>query len=147
MDAVNELTLALIRADSTAVTRGELDEAGYRAVAEELRRRFAVSRVAITLRESYSASDNGWSALLLDDSGFYRSPRYRIHVVDRVGGGDAFAASLIFGIAEKWEPQRTIDFAVAASCLKHTLEGDFNLVTRSEVENLLAGDASGRVQR
>jgi 2-dehydro-3-deoxygluconokinase len=136
-----------IRADSTAVTRGELDEAGYRAVAEELRRRFAVSRVAITLRESYSASDNGWSALLLDDSGFYRSPRYRIHVVDRVGGGDAFAAGLIYGIAERWGPQRTVDFAAASSCLKHSLEGDFNLVTRSEVETLLAGDASGRVQR
>lgn len=136
-----------IRAASTDVAGGMLSEEGYREVAAELRGRFGARRVAVTLRESHSASDNGWSALLHDASGFYRSPRYRIHVVDRVGGGDAFAAGLVFALSEGWEPQVAVDFAAAASCLKHTIEGDFNLVTRSEVEALMGGNASGRVLR
>jgi 2-dehydro-3-deoxygluconokinase len=136
-----------IRAGSTDFSGGVPSQEDYRAVAAELRSRFGARRVAITLRESHSASDNGWSALLHDDSGFYASARYRIHVVDRVGGGDAFAAGLIFALSDGWEPQAAVDFAVAASCLKHTIEGDFNLVARSEVEALMGGDAYGRVQR
>lgn len=136
-----------IRAGSADVRGGVLNTEAYQGVAAELRTRFGAGRVAITLRESHSASDNGWSALLHDDSGFYPSARYQIHVIDRVGGGDAFAAGLIFALSEGWEPQAAVDFAVAASCLKHTIEGDFNLVARSEVEALMGGDASGRVQR
>ena len=136
-----------IRAGSTDVGRGALNEEGFREVAAELRNRFGARCVAVTLRESHTASDNGWSGLLHDSTGFYRSPHYGIHIVDRVGGGDAFAAGLIFALAEGWGPQAAVDFAAAASCLKHTIEGDFNLVTRSEVEALMSGNASGRVQR
>jgi 2-dehydro-3-deoxygluconokinase len=136
-----------IRASSANITAGVLDEEGYRGVAGELRKRFGARRVAITLRESHSASENGWSGLLHDGTGFYKSPNYRIHIVDRVGGGDAFAAGLIYCLASGLGPQESVNFAAAASCLKHTIEGDFNLVTRAEVETLMGGDASGRVQR
>ena len=103
---------------------------------------------AITLRESYSASHNGWSACLFNGRKFVASARYELtHIVDRVGAGDAFAAGLIYGLATGMGDEATLNFAVAASALKHTIPGDLNLVTLSEVHNLLSGNTSGRVQR
>jgi 2-dehydro-3-deoxygluconokinase len=116
-------------------------------MAEHLRRRFDLQAVAMTLRESVSASVNRWSALLCGSEGIHRSGCYELQIVDRVGGGDSFAAGLIFGLLSKFEPQRTIDFATAASCLKHSIPGDFNLSTREEVEQLLAGAPGGNVNR
>jgi 2-dehydro-3-deoxygluconokinase len=131
------------------VTRGELDVAGYRAVAEQVTREFGPRRVAITLRESQSASDNGWSAVLWDaDAGaFHRSQRYDVRLVDRIGGGDSFAAGLIYGLVTGRTPEQALRFAVAASALKQTIPGDFNRVSAAEVDTLAKGDASGRVQR
>ena len=138
-----------IKSLSSDIGKGELDLAGYREVAQELAGRFNLQSVAITLRESLSASENGWSGLLYDsaDSGFSVSERYLIKIVDRVGGGDSFAAGLIYGMLQGWQRQKVIDFAAAASCLKHTIPGDFNMVSVDEVERLCKGDASGRVQR
>lgn len=136
-----------IKAPASDVTAGQISEEGYRQVAAELARRFNLKMVAITLRESFSAFDNGWSALLYDGEEFYRSRRYQIHIVDRVGGGDAFAGGLIYALLEGWSVREALEFAVAASCLKHTIPGDFNHVTREEVQTLMKGDASGRVQR
>lgn len=115
--------------------------------AEAMRRRFGLDCVASTIRQGISASVNRWSALLCRADGVFQGREYEIEIVDRIGGGDAFAAGLICGILAGDPPQRVIDFAVAASALKHTIPGDFNLVTREEVEQLLAGDQSGRVQR
>ena len=111
--------------------------------------RFGFKKVAITLRESYSASDNGWSAILFDSAlnEFYKSKKYDIHIVDRVGGGDSFGGGLLYGLLQGMSNQQSIEFAVAASCLKHTIPGDFNLVSVAEVEALMKGDGSGRVQR
>jgi 2-dehydro-3-deoxygluconokinase len=103
--------------------------------------------VAITLRESISANDNNWAAMLYDGGEFYFSKKYPIHIVDRVGGGDSFGAGLIYGFTAGLPPQETLEFAVAASCLKHSIEGDYNLVSVEEVRKLAGGDASGRVQR
>jgi len=116
-------------------------------MAELLRQRFNLDAVAMTFREAVSASVNGWSAMLCRQDGCRRSRRYEIQIVDRVGGGDAFAAGLIFGLASEYPAQQTIDFAAAAACLKHSIPGDFNLVSREEVEQLLSGGQSGRVQR
>jgi 2-dehydro-3-deoxygluconokinase len=123
---------------------GELDPP---EAADLLRKRFGLNAVAMTFREGISASVNRYSAMLRTGDGAYRSRAYEVQIVDRVGTGDAFAAGLIFGLVSGFEPQRTIDFAVAAACLKHSIPGDFNLVSRDEVEQLLAGDQSGRVQR
>jgi 2-dehydro-3-deoxygluconokinase len=112
-----------------------------------LQARFDFSHVAITLRESLSATVNNWSALLLADGAPVFSKKYRIQIVDRIGGGDSFAAGLIYGVCEGMSAQETLEFAVAASCLKHTIPGDFNLVTKEEVLTLLRGDSSGRIQR
>jgi 2-dehydro-3-deoxygluconokinase len=136
-----------IRADTTDVAAGRLSGEGYEKVAAELQKRFGARYVAITLRESRSASDNGWSALLFDGTSFYKSRKYDIHIVDRVGGGDAFAGGLIYGLSSGMANQKALEFAVGASCLKHTIPGDFNMVSLDEVETLLKGDASGRVQR
>ena len=136
-----------IKADTTDIAAGRLSCEGYERVAAELQKRFGARYVAITLRESRSASDNGWSALLFDGTRFYRSQKYDIHIVDRVGGGDAFAGGLIYGLSSGMAPQKALEFAVGASCLKHTILGDFNMVSLDEVETLLKGDASGRVQR
>ena len=106
-----------------------------------------MKKVAITLRESISASVNNWSALLYDGKDFYKSKKYTINIVDRVGGGDSFGGGLIHALLENYSMQDTIEYAVAASCLKHTIEGDFNLVSESEVKALMGGDGSGRVQR
>lgn len=136
-----------IKAGKSDVTAGELCEEGYRDVARQLQERFSLKGVAITLRESFSASDNGWSALYYDGKEYYRSRRYKVHIVDRVGGGDSFGGGLIYALNNGYAPQNAVEFAVAASCMKHTIVGDFNHMTVKEVENLAKGDASGRVQR
>lgn len=136
-----------IRAADTDVAAGEVNTAGYCDVAGQLAERFGFQKVAITLRESLSANDNYWSALLYDGKEYYFSKKYKMHIVDRVGGGDSFGAGLIAACLSGFEAQKTIEFAVAASCLKHSIEGDFNLVSMEEVWKLADGDASGRVQR
>ena len=136
-----------IKAPESDVVAGKLSEKGYRFVAEELMRRFGFELVAITLRESYSASDNGWSAMAYDGKNFYTSTKYRIHIVDRVGGGDAFAGGLVYSLINGKGVQEALEFAVAAACLKHTIPGDFNMVGVDEVESLRKGNVSGRVQR
>jgi len=132
------------------VTAGLLNVDGYRKAAEEVVATFGVKHVAVTLRESASASLNGWSAVLLDaetPTAFHQSQRYVVNVVDRIGGGDSFAAGLIFGLLTNRGSDASLKFAVAASALKQTIPGDFNRVSVAEVEGLVAGDASGRVQR
>lgn len=136
-----------ISSDNTDVTAGKINHEGYTEVAKKIEEQFGCRTVAITLRESYSASVNGWSAMLYKDGRAYFSKKYDIQLVDRVGGGDSFSGALIYALNERNEPQDQIDFAVAASCLKHTIEGDFNQVTVKEAENLMGGDGSGRVQR
>ncbi|MCI8610227.1 MAG: sugar kinase [Firmicutes bacterium] len=136
-----------IKAADTDVTTGTVNHRGYESVARQLTERFGFEKVAITLRESISASDNGWSAMLYEGGQCYFSKKYKVHIVDRVGGGDSFGAGLIFGSVSGYEPQQAIEFAAAASCLKHTVEGDFNMVSLEEVKKLAEGDGSGRVQR
>jgi 2-dehydro-3-deoxygluconokinase len=134
---------------NSEVTAGRLDLDGYRAAAESVARDFNVGLVAITLRESASASDNGWSAALWDRqaSAWHVGQHYDIRVIDRIGGGDSFAAGLIFGLVSGRTPEQALRFAIAASALKHTIPGDFNRVTADEVDRLARGDSSGRVQR
>ena len=136
-----------IAAEGTDIDAGKLNHDGYISVAQQICERFGCKKVAITLRGSISASDNDWAAMLYSDGQAYFSPTYRIHIVDRVGGGDSFGGGLIYSLLMDKEPQDVINFAVAASCLKHTIENDFNLVSVSEVEALAGGNASGRVQR
>ena len=137
-----------IRAKGSDITTGKLNEDGYQDVIHQLVDRFGFKYVAVTLRESYSASHNGWSGLLYDGQGFYRSRRYKIApIVDRVGGGDSFGSGLIYALITGKKPQEAVDFAAAASCLKHSISGDFNLVTVDEVEHLVGGDDSGRILR
>lgn len=135
--------------DGADVVGGHLDVAAYRMVAEQITRELGPSMVAITLRESLSASDNGWSAVLWDGQAnqFHQSQRYALRLVDRIGSGDSFAAGLIYGLATGRPPADSLRFAVAASALKHSIPGDFNRVSAEEVDRLAAGDASGRVQR
>ena len=131
------------------VESGKLDKAGYVSVAEQLVARFGVKQVAITLRTSLSAFDNLWAGMLYDAKSkkAFFSTEYKLHIVDRVGGGDSFGGGLVYALATGKKPQAAIDFAVAASCLKHSIEHDFNLVTVKEVEALAAGNGTGRVQR
>ena len=136
-----------IEAANTDINSGKLDHKGYISVAEQIVERFGCSSVAITLRSSISADDNDWAAMLYQNGEAYFSPSYRIHIVDRVGGGDSFGGGLIYSQLVGKDPQQSINFAVAASCLKHTISHDFNLVTVEEVESLAKGNASGRVQR
>lgn len=136
-----------INAETTDVTSGTLDLDHYISVAKQVKELADCELVAITLRESISASDNGWSALLYDGSNCLTTRRYPIHIVDRVGGGDSFGAGLIHGLCSGWDKQTALDFAVAASAMKHTIPGDFNLVNEAEVMKLAGGDLSGRVQR
>ncbi len=138
------------KAERTNVENAEIDEAGYFELAKELKKKFNFKSVAITLRESYSASRNGWSALLHDDKDCtipQRSKKYDIQIVDRVGGGDSFASGLIYGLLTKNNTKEALEFAAAASCLKQTILGDFNLVSVDEVEKLSKGGGSGRVER
>ncbi len=136
-----------IEADNTDIYGGKLDREGYVSVAKKLTEKFDFKGVAITLRESKSANDNDWLGMLYKDGQAYFSKKYSMHIVDRVGGGDSFGGGLIYSLMNGYEPQRAIEFAVAASCLKHTIEGDYNMVSVAEVQNLAGGDASGRVQR
>jgi len=136
-----------IKAANTDVTAGEVNKEGYKDVAKQLMDRFLFKKVAITLRESVSANDNVWSAMLYDGDAYYFSKEYKMHIVDRVGGGDSFGGGLIYAMLNEYEGQDAIEFAVAASCLKHSIEGDYNLVSLDEVKKLAGGDASGRVQR
>lgn len=135
-----------IRAGNTDVTKGALEREAYEEVARTLQERFGFRYVAITLRTSLSASDNRWAGMLYDGTAHY-SREYGVHIVDRVGGGDSFGAGLIYALLKGYPEQKAIEFAVAASALKHTVEGDFNLVRAEEVEALAGGDGSGRVQR
>ena len=136
-----------IEADNTDIYSGKLDRNGYISVAKKLTERFNFKGVAITLRESLSANDNNWSAMLYTDGTAYFSKKYAMHIVDRVGGGDSFGAGLIYSLLNGYDSQQAIEFAVAASCLKHSIEGDYNMVSVDEVKKLAEGDASGRVQR
>ncbi len=136
-----------IKANNTDITGGKISYDGYKQVAEKLVQKYGFKMVATTLRESISASDNNWSAMLYDGKEFYFSKKYNVHIVDRVGGGDSFGAGLIYSQLNNFSQQEAIEFAVAASCLKHTIEGDFNLMSVAEVKALAGGDASGRVQR
>jgi 2-dehydro-3-deoxygluconokinase len=139
-----------IRAPGANVTTGKVDPGHYRSVCQALAERFpSLKTVAVTLRGSVSASQNTWSGVLWNEGGYYIAPTYEIlPIIDRVGGGDAFMGGLIYGLHRfKDEPQTALDFAAAAACLKHSIPGDFNAVSVSEVETLVAGDASGRVSR
>lgn len=136
-----------ISAADTDVSKGEVNHEGYKDVARQLKERFGFRYVAITLRTSISANDNDWAAMLFDGKDYYFSKQYHMHIVDRVGGGDSFGGGLIYALLSGFDAQKTIEFAVAASCLKHTVEGDFNQVTADEVLRLAGGDGSGRVQR
>ena len=139
-----------LRAGKSDIESARLEEAAYAQVARTLKRTYGFKAVAITLRESFSASHNGWSALMLDNQDCatpYRSRRYDIQIVDRVGGGDSFAAGLIYGLLTQSDTQQALEYAVAASCLKHSIPGDFNLSTVAEVEKLAQGSGSGRVER
>lgn len=137
-----------IESTSSDINSGKLDKEGYKEVARKLQERFGFKKVAITLRESLSASHNIWSALLYENGEFFFSKKYDIFpIVDRVGGGDSFGAGLIYSFLNGKDAQTSIEFAVAASCLKHSIPGDFNLVSTKEVETLMKGNGSGRVQR
>jgi 2-dehydro-3-deoxygluconokinase len=145
-DIQSVLGLSVAGAD---VIGGHLDVDAYRSVAQQITRELGPSMVAITLRESISASDNGWSAVLWDGktNQFHQSQRYDVRLVDRIGGGDSFAGGLIYGLVTERSPADSLRFAVAASALKQTIPGDFNRLNVEEVDRLAAGDASGRVQR
>lgn len=136
-----------IKAENTDIEGGKIDGEGYKEVAKKLKERFGFSYVAITLRSSISANDNDWAAMLYDGKDCYFSRKYHMHIVDRVGGGDSFGAGLIYAMLDGKDAHGIIEFAVAASCLKHSIEGDYNMVSVAEVESLAGGNASGRVQR
>ncbi|MDR1092962.1 MAG: sugar kinase [Clostridiales bacterium] len=135
------------KAGKTDVASGELELGAYRGMFAEMRDAFGFKYIASSMRESHSASDNTWSGIMYDGKEFYQSRKYQVRIVDRVGGGDAFASGLIHGLSAKPDFKRALDFAVAASALKHTVFGDYNLVSADEVETLLQGDVSGRVRR
>lgn len=136
------------KAEKSDVTKGQLNLEGYKSVFARLHETFHFKYMATSLRESYSASDNGWSALIYDGKEFYHSRQYEIRLVDRVGGGDSFSGGLIHGLlAYEGDEKKALEFAVAASALKQTIPGDVNHVSKEEVETLMNGDASGRVQR
>lgn len=136
-----------IKARDTDVEAGKLNKNGYIEVAKEITEKYQIPYVATTLRKSISASDNLWSAMLYGNGKAYFSREYKVHIVNRVGGGDSFSAGLIYGMICQKTEQEMIDYAAAASCLKHSIEQDFNLVSVEEVLALAAGNGSGRVQR
>ena len=136
-----------ISAENTDIESGKVDHEGYKSVARQLMDKFGFEKVAITLRTSISASDNDWAGMLYDGEDYYFSKSYHLHIVDRVGGGDSFGGGLIYSILSEKSSKDAIEFAVAASALKHSVEGDYNRVSVSEVEKLAGGDGSGRVQR
>lgn len=136
-----------IEAENTDIYGGKLNKEGYKSVAKQLADKFGFKKVAITLRTSISASDNDWAAMLYDGKDYCFSKEYHLRIVDRVGGGDSFGAGLIYSLVSGKNTQEAVEFAVAASALKHSVEGDFNRVSVAEVEKLALGDGSGRVQR
>ncbi len=138
-----------IQPDGIDVTSGSIDGKKYESVGRQLMKKFPkAKKVIITLRGSVNANNNTWSGVLWDGKRLFQAPEYQItHIVDRVGGGDSFMGGLIYGLDTYNDNQKALDFAVAASCLKHTIKGDFNMVTVPEVEKLMTGDSSGRVSR
>ena len=138
-----------IEAEGTDIYAGELNHEGYKTVSKQLADKFGFEMVAITLRESHSAFDNGWSAMLYNvaKDEYCFSKKYNLHIIDRVGGGDSFGGGLIYSLLSGKDTQAAVEFAVAASALKHSIEGDYNMVTVAEVEKLAGGDGSGRIQR
>ena len=136
-----------IKAADSDVENGTITAAGYKEVARQLYSKFGCKIIAITLRGSISANDNNWAGMLYTEENSYLSRNYLIHIVDRVGGGDSFGGGLIYALHNGFDPQHAIDFAVAASCLKQTIEQDFNHVSVQEVESLVNGSGTGRVQR
>ena len=138
-----------IEAEATDIYGGQLNHEGYKSVAKQLADKFGFEYVAITLRESHSAFDNGWSAMLYNvaNDEYCFSKKYNLHIIDRVGGGDSFGGGLIYSLLSGKSTQAAVEFAVAASALKHSIEGDYNMVTVAEVEKLAGGDGSGRIQR
>jgi len=141
-----ETTLGF-KAAGTDVTKGELNLDGYKSVFQQMKEKFGFKYIASTLRESYSASDNGWSALVYDGTEFYHTKEYEVRIIDRVGSGDSFASGFIYGLVTGKSFKEAGEFGVAASALKHTIPGDLNHVTLKEVNDLVKGDGSGRVQR
>ena len=136
-----------IESENTDIYGGKLNKEGYKSVAKQLADKFGFEKVAITLRTSISANDNDWAAMLYDGENYCFSKEYHLHIVDRVGGGDSFGGGLIYALLSGKDTQAAIEFAVAASALKHSIEGDFNRVSVAEIEKLAGGDGSGRVQR
>ena len=136
-----------IAAENTDLDKGTIDQSGYVSVARQLTEKFGFSIIAVTLRESISASENNWAAMLYRNGTASFSHKYNMKIVDRVGGGDSFGGALIYALASGFNDRKAIDFAAAASCLKHSIEHDFNMVSVGEVETLASGIASGRVQR
>lgn len=141
-----ETTLGF-KAAGTDVTKGELNLDGYKSVFQQMKEKFGFKFIASTLRESHSASDNGWSALVYDGTEFYHTKEYEVRIIDRVGSGDSFASGFIYGLVTGKSFKEAGEFGVAASALKHTIPGDLNHVTVKEVNDLVKGDGSGRVQR
>ncbi|MBL7737059.1 MAG: sugar kinase [Chitinophagaceae bacterium] len=141
-----ETTLGF-KSEGTDVTKGELNLDGYKSVFQQMKAKFGFKYIASTLRESHSASDNGWSALVYDGNEFYHTKQYEVRIVDRVGSGDSFASGFIYGLVTGMKLSDAAEFGVAASALKHTIPGDLNHATLSEVKDLMKGDGSGRVQR
>ena len=136
-----------IAAENTDINSGKLDREGYISVARQLTERFRFKAVAITLRGSISASENNWSGMLYVNGEAFFARNYLIKLVDRVGGGDSFAAGLIYGLSHYEDPEKAINFAVANSAFKHTIPGDYNHASVKEVEGLMGGNTTGRVQR
>lgn len=141
-----ETTLGFKPGD-TDVTKGELHLDGFQDIMKQMVAKFNFKYVASSLRESYSASDNGWSALVYDGKEFYHTKKYNVRIVDRVGSGDSFASGLIYGLVTGMPMSEAAEFGVAASALKHTIPGDLNHATLGDVKDLMKGDGSGRVQR
>jgi 2-dehydro-3-deoxygluconokinase len=135
------------KAKNTDVTKGELNLEGFKDVFQQMKEKFGFKYIASSLRESHSASDNGWSALVYNGNEFYHTRQYNVRIVDRVGSGDSFASGFIYGLVTGMSLQDSAEFGVAASALKHTIPGDLNHATLEEVNGLMKGDASGRVQR
>ena len=135
------------KAAGTDVTKGELNLDGYKDVFKQMKDKFNFKYIASTLRESHSASDNGWSALVYDGKEFYHTKQYEVRIVDRVGSGDSFASGFIYGLVTGMPMKEAAEFGVAASAIKHTIPGDLNHATLSDVTELMKGDGSGRVQR
>ena len=135
------------KAAHSDITKGELNLEGYKDVCRQMKETFGFKFIASSLRESYSASDNGWSALVYNGDEFYHTKKYNVRIIDRVGSGDSFASGLIYGLVTGMNMNDAAEFGVAASALKHTIPGDLNHATLSDVHSLMKGDGSGRVQR